>query len=73
LTLADILVIPTVDRLADLGLAGLWARRPGVTRWYAAVMRRASYGATFYRGARLSERLSIANLPSELRTRLQIC
>jgi glutathione S-transferase len=59
-TLADICLIPTVDRLADLGLASLWERDyPQVARWYARVRQRPSFARTYFPGTRLSEEFRI--------------
>lgn len=55
LTLADICVLPTVDRMDDLGLAHLWEDLPRVADWYARIRARPAYAATFYAGARVSE------------------
>ena len=55
-TLADILVIPTLDRMADLGLAGMWQERyPRVTAWHERVQQRDSFRKTYGPGSRLSE------------------
>ncbi len=53
--LADIVVAPTIDRLADLGLASLWQDAPRVADWYERLMRRPSFAAAFYPGSRLSQ------------------
>jgi len=55
-TLADILVIPTLDRMADLGLAAMWqARYPRATAWHERVQERDSFRRTYGPGSRLSE------------------
>lgn len=54
-SLADIVVVPTVDRLDDLGLARMWRGYPGVTAWYARIKARPSYAAAFYPGSRISQ------------------
>lgn len=54
-TLADIVITPTIDRMQDLGLSGMWADRPEVSRWYAAIRARRSFDAAYPRGARLSD------------------
>jgi glutathione S-transferase len=54
-TLADIVVIPTIDRIDDLGLAHLWARYPAVADWYERVKLRPSFAAAFYPGSRISQ------------------
>ena len=55
-TLADILVIPTLDRMQDLGLATMWQDRYAhVTAWWDRVRERLSYCKTYGPGSRLSE------------------
>jgi glutathione S-transferase len=44
-SLADIAVIPYVTRLDRLGLEGMWAERPNVARWFAAVQARPSFNS----------------------------
>jgi glutathione S-transferase len=61
-TLADILVIPTIDRMADLGHAARWSKLPGVASWYARVQQRPSFQAAYYKGSRLSERIEVSPL-----------
>lgn len=62
-TLADILVIPSIDRMADLGLAHVWeSKYPRVTDWYAQFQARPSFQATFYPGSRVSEFLEMRPL-----------
>lgn len=51
-TLADIGLIPTIVRMADIGLAELWADRPLVAGWLQRVQERASFNRTFYTGSR---------------------
>jgi glutathione S-transferase len=59
-TLADVCLIPSVDRLADLGLAALWERdHPQVTDWYTRVRQRPSFEKTYFSGTRLSEEFTI--------------
>jgi glutathione S-transferase len=54
-TLADIVVIPTIDRLDDLGLSRTWSGYPGVADWYRRVRARASFAVAFYPGSRISQ------------------
>jgi glutathione S-transferase len=54
-SLADIVVVPTIDRLDDLGLARMWSGYPGVAGWYARIRTRPSYAAAFYPGSRISD------------------
>ena len=53
--LADICLVPTVDRMQDLGLGDTWADLPAVTDWWARVQARKSYARTYPQGSRLSE------------------
>lgn len=55
LTLADLCVVPTIDRMEDLGLAGLWSGLPHVGRWWAAIRARPAHALTYPPGARLSD------------------
>lgn len=61
LTLADVIVAPLIDRMADLGFAAdVWDRKyPRVTDWYARMRERPSFQKTFYPGARMSEFLDL--------------
>lgn len=59
MTLADICVIPTIDRMQDLGLSYLWEDVPHFQRWWAAVQARDSYAKTYYPGTRVSEKYEV--------------
>jgi glutathione S-transferase len=60
-TLADICLLPSVDRLNDLGLSRLWESKfPAVGRWYERARCRSSFGKTYFQGTRLSERFVVA-------------
>jgi glutathione S-transferase len=62
-TLADIVVMPAIDRLADLGLAGMWEDHfPGVREWYARLQARPSFAKAYAPGSRLSEGMKIRPL-----------
>lgn len=54
-SLADIVVLPTVDRLDDLGMAAMWSGYPRVADWYARIKARPSYNVAFYPGSRISQ------------------
>lgn len=43
-SLADAALTPYINRAEMLGMEGLWAGRPNVTRWYAAMKARPTYG-----------------------------
>lgn len=57
--LPDICVIPTIDRMEDIGLAYLWDDAPNVRRWWSAVKARPSFDKTYYDGTRVSSRYNI--------------
>ncbi len=62
-TLADIVVMPSIDRLADLGLSNMWEDHfPRVTDWYARLRARPSFAKTYAPGSRLSEGMTIRPL-----------
>ena len=59
-TLADIIVTPLIDRMADLGLDYIWREKfPLVTDWYARMQARPAFKQTFYPGTRMSEFLAL--------------
>jgi glutathione S-transferase len=55
-TLADIVVTPSIDRMADLGYAGIWnGKYPRMTDWYTRMQARPAFQAAYYKGTRMSE------------------
>jgi glutathione S-transferase len=59
-TLADIIVAPLIDRMADLGYSSIWeGKYPRVGGWYARMKQRLAFQATFYPGSRMSEFLPL--------------
>ncbi|MSQ52302.1 MAG: glutathione S-transferase family protein [Betaproteobacteria bacterium] len=55
-TLVDVCLVPTLDRMEDLGYAEMWRRSlPRVTEWWMRIKARPSYLATYYKGARFSD------------------
>ena len=55
-TLADVLVMPAIDRMNDLGLSHVWeGPYPRVSAWYARLQARPAFAATYYPGSRVSE------------------
>jgi glutathione S-transferase len=55
-TLADIVVTPSIDRMADLGYSGIWTdKHPRVTAWYARMQARPAFRQAYYKGTRMSE------------------
>jgi glutathione S-transferase len=55
-TLADVAVMPAIVRMADLGLAAMWAGKPAIGRWHEAIRAHPAYAPTYYFGSLLSER-----------------
>jgi len=56
LTVADACVMPTVDRLRDMGYESMWRdSRPAVAAWYARYAARPAFQKTYYKGTRLTE------------------
>jgi glutathione S-transferase len=59
-SLADIIVAPLIDRMADLGMDSIWVNDcPRVTDWYLRMQQRPAFKATFYPGSRMSEFLPL--------------
>lgn len=52
-SLADIVLVPSVVRMADLGLDHLWADLPEVARWFDAVRARPSFDVAYIPGSRV--------------------
>ena len=62
-TLADVLVMPSIDRMADLGLSHIWeGKYPRVSEWYERLRARPAFKATYFRGSRVSEILPLRSL-----------
>jgi glutathione S-transferase len=51
-TLADVALIPTIVRMADIQLGDLWDDRPRVAAWLECAQQRPSFEKTFYPGSR---------------------
>lgn len=61
--LADIIVLPLIDRMDDLGLDGMWNDEcPNVASWLNRSKARDSFDIAFYPRSRLSEFLSLVPL-----------
>jgi len=61
--LADIIVLPLIDRMDDLGFAHMWLTHfRNVTNWFELSKARESFGKAFYAKSRLSEFLTISSL-----------
>lgn len=59
-TIADIVLVPTIVRLEDIGLGDMWDQRPNVARWFAAVKARPSFDVAYYEGSRVDPTTYVA-------------
>jgi len=55
-TLADIMVMPAIVRMDDLGQAQAWQDLPRIRRWYDAIRAHPAFAPTYYPGSLLSEK-----------------
>jgi glutathione S-transferase len=58
ISLADVMVMPAVVRMADLGEASAWQDLPRVQRWYDAIRAEPAFAPTYYPGSLLTERFA---------------
>jgi glutathione S-transferase len=56
ISLADVMLMPAIVRMADLGRAGDWRDLPRVERWYGAIAGHPAFAPTYYPGSLLTER-----------------
>lgn len=74
-SIADIVILPTIDRMADLGLGDLWSRgeRPRVANWYGRMLQRPAIRRAYPKGARLSDSLKVERItvPAACRKRVE--
>jgi glutathione S-transferase len=56
ISLADVAIMPVIVRMDDIGLARLWADRPAVARWCAAMQADPAFAPTYCKGSLLSEK-----------------
>jgi glutathione S-transferase len=54
-TIADLALAPTFDRMADLGLSRVWQDFPGVDDWFKRISARPGYAKAYYAGSRFSD------------------
>ena len=55
-SLADIAVLPLIDRIEDLGLDGLWVEPyPSVSKWLNNAQQRTATNKSYFHGSRLSD------------------
>jgi glutathione S-transferase len=55
-TLADVCVMPTIVRMADLRLDAMWSDKPRIVRWLEAIRAHAAFKPTYYFGSLLTEK-----------------
>jgi glutathione S-transferase len=55
-TLADICVMPTIVRMADLGLDTMWQDKPRIARWLEVIRAHRAFKPTYYFGSLLTEK-----------------
>ncbi len=55
ISLADVMLMPAIVRMADLGRAGDWSDLPRVKRWYEAISTDPAFAPTYYPGSMLTE------------------
>ncbi|WP_195908352.1 glutathione S-transferase family protein [Novosphingobium sp. Gsoil 351] len=53
-SLADIVLLPSIDRLEDLGLDAVWAGLPRFGDWWSRVKSRPAYAQAYPKGSRFS-------------------
>ena len=51
--IADIVLVPTVVRMEDLGLSGIWSDLPRVAGWFDRVQARPSFAVAYMPGSRV--------------------
>jgi glutathione S-transferase len=56
ISLADVMAMPAIVRMADLGQDRAWQDLPRVTRWYEAIRAHPAFTPTYYHGSLLTER-----------------
>jgi len=56
MTLADVMVMPAIVRMDDLGQAHAWQDLPRLQRWYDAIRAHPAFAPTYYPGSLLTER-----------------
>jgi glutathione S-transferase len=56
ISLADIMVMPAIVRMADLGQDTAWQDLPRVQRWFDAIRAQPAFASTYYPGSLLTEK-----------------
>ena len=68
ITLADIAVMPVIVRMDDINLHEVWADKPAIGLWLAAIRGHDAFQATYYHGSMLTEKYPhLAKLREERR------
>lgn len=53
-TIADIVLVPTVVRMEDIGLADVWRDLPAIANWFARIQARPSFDVAYVSGSRVN-------------------
>lgn len=53
-TIADIVLVPTVVRMEDLGLSHVWSHSPAIQNWFERVQTRPSFSVAYMAGSRVN-------------------
>jgi glutathione S-transferase len=64
ISLADIMAMPAIVRMADLGQDGAWRDLPRVQRWFDAIRAHPAFTPTYYPGSLLTERFPHLRKPA---------
>ncbi|WP_299908409.1 glutathione S-transferase family protein [uncultured Paracoccus sp.] len=56
LGLADVMILPVIVRMEDIGLDHLWSDAPQIGDWLAAMQASTAYRKTYYHGSLLTEK-----------------
>jgi glutathione S-transferase len=56
ISLADVMAMPALVRMADLGQDMAWQDLPNVKRWFDAIHAHPAFAPTYYPGSLLTER-----------------
>jgi glutathione S-transferase len=64
LSLADVMAMPAIVRMADLGQGGAWQDLPRLQRWYDAIRAHPAFAPTYYPGSLLTERFPHLRKPA---------
>lgn len=67
-SIADIVILPSIDRMADLGLRSMWSdgQRPALAGWYQRMLERPAVQKAYPTGARLSDTLKVVPVVNSL-------